>query len=222
MAVDDGVDALDRSRLADRGRIGQARTTVIPVHDRQVTSRHGVADMHDPVRSKDHECVAAGVRRSEVAQIDLIFSAANRPRVCEGSRRQTAAPVLLEDALLLRGLQAVYGVRLLHVLLRIFLGDHVHRRGEFDVAAHVIAVRMGVDDRRHRFIGQRLDLVEDWLAPSWILRVDYHDALVGDEHGGIAATVFQYVEVVLYFVDGDGLLGRLRRLLKRRYGYGHG
>ena len=67
------------------------------------------------------------------------------------------------------------------------LDDDVHRRRELDVAAHVIAVRMRVDQRRHRLVGERLDLVENRLAPARVLRIDHHDAVGGDEDGGVAA-----------------------------------
>ena len=90
--------------------------------------------------------------------------------------------------------------------------------GELDVAAHMIAVRVRVDDRGHGFIGQRLDLVEDRLPPAWVLRVDDHDALRRDEDCGISATVpvLQDVKVIFDFVDLESLFGRMRGLLKRR------
>ena len=85
------------------------------------------------------------------------------------------AVVLLED------------VHLLHVGLRVLLHDDVDRRRELHVAADVIAVRVRVDDRRHRLRRQLLDLVEDRLAPARILRVDDDDAVGADEDGGVAA-----------------------------------
>ena len=82
------------------------------------------------------------------------------------------------------------------------------RRGELDVAAHVIAVRMRVDQRRHRLVGERLDLVENRLAPAGVLRIDDHDAVGGDEDGRVAAAAvrqrFQHVQVVFELRDLEG------------------
>ena len=61
------------------------------------------------------------------------------------------------------------------------------RRAEELVAAGVIAVRVGVDDGGDRLVGHGLDAVEDHLSPSGQLRVDDHDAGVGDEDAGVAA-----------------------------------
>ena len=69
----------------------------------------------------------------------------------------------------------------------VLLHDDVDRRRELDVAADVIAMRVRVDDRRHRLVRELLDLVEDRLAPARILRVDDDDAVAPDEDGGVAA-----------------------------------
>jgi hypothetical protein len=44
----------------------------------------------------------------------------------------------------------------------------------------VIAVRVRVDQCRHRLVGERLDLVENRLAPAGVLRIDNDDAIGGD------------------------------------------
>ena len=94
--------------------------------------------------------------------------------------------------------------------------DDVDGGRELHVAAHVIAVRVGVDDHRDRFARQPLDLVENRLAPSGILRVDDHDAVGADEHGGVASPAFEQEQVVLELLDLDNL--RRRRLLIGRDG----
>ena len=94
--------------------------------------------------------------------------------------------------------------------------DDVHGGGKLDVAAHVVAVRMGVDDHRHRLGGERLDLLEQRLAPAGILGVDDHDARGGDEHGRVAAAAagerLEDEQVVRELLDLDGRGRRFRRL----------
>ena len=103
--------------------------------------------------------------RPEVVQIDLVGAVADRHLVLERSLRHPTAVLcrrwLLEDR-----------VHLLHVGLGVLLRDDVDRRRELDVAADVVAVRVGVDQRRDRLGRQLLDLVEDRLAPAGVLRVD--------------------------------------------------
>jgi len=111
--------------------------------------------------------------------------------------------VLLEDVRLRAGLQPVDRVGLIHVRLGIFVRDHFDRGRELHVAAHVIEVHMCVDDRRHRFIGECFDLLEEGLAPSRQLRVHHDDAGRGDEGGRIPAAALQDVEIVLQLIDFD-------------------
>src|SRR5207249_5402053 len=54
------------------------------------------------------------------------------------------------------------------------------------VAAGVIAVRMRVDDRGDRFVGDLPDPIEDEPSVTGELRVDDHDTRIGDEYAGIA------------------------------------
>ena len=86
----------------------------------------------------------------------------------------------------------------------------------------MIAVRVRVDDADHRLRAEFLDLVENRLAPSRVLRVDDGDAVGHDEHRGVAAAALsaQNEQVVLQLSDfhdpGRLLTGCGRRLLIRR------
>ena len=105
------------------------------------------------------------------------------------SLRKAPAVVGLEDRLCGHGLVrgCAVGDHFGHVGLRVLLNDDVDRRRELHVAADMIAVRVGVDERGHRFCREFFDLVEDRLAPAWILRIDNHDAVRGDEYGRVPA-----------------------------------
>ncbi len=81
----------------------------------------------------------------------------------------------------------VTGLHRLHVRRGVLLHDDVDRRRELDVAAHVIAVRVRVDDGRDRLRAQLLDLRQNRRAPSRVLRVDDGDAVRLDEDGRVAA-----------------------------------
>ena len=113
---------------------------------------------------------------AEVVQLDAIRAAADRQLVRIRPLRQKPGVVSLER------------VHLRHVRFGVLVGDDVDRRREHRVAAGVVTMRMGVDDHRHRLIGDGLDLVEDHLAPAAELGVDNDDAIPGDEHAGVAAT----------------------------------
>src|SRR5206468_2358874 len=77
----------------------------------------------------------------------------------------------------------------------------LHRGAKELVAAVVVAVRVRVDDRRHRLAGNRLDLVENGLAPIRELGIDQDDACVGDERRGVAAAAGDHVEVLFDLFD---------------------
>ncbi len=86
---------------------------------------------------------------------------------------------------------------------------------ELDVAADMVAVRVRVDQRRDRLLGQRLDLVEDRLTPPWVLRVHDHDSVGRDEDGCIPSAPFQDEQVVFEFFDLDDAGSLLPALLRR-------
>ena len=97
--------------------------------------------------------------------------------------------------------------------LRVFLNDYVDRRRKVHVAAHVVAVRMGVDQRRDRLRRQLLDLVENRPPPARVFRVDHGHAVGHHEDGGVAAAAAQHPEVVLDLLDLDDFR-RVRRRLR--------
>ena len=169
----------------------QHAAAVRGVDERQVLAGEQIADVRRPQRREDDERVAVGVAGAVVIEVDLVGALADRHLVLEGALRHAAVVVLLED------------VHLLHVRLGVLLHHDVHGRREFDVAAHMIPVRVRVDQHRHRLLGDRLDLVEDRLSPSRVLGVDDGDAVRRDEDGGVAAAALQHVEVVLHLVHVD-------------------
>src|SRR5438034_8575143 len=123
----------------------------------------------------------------EVVQIDLVSALEERHLVLERALWQPSAVVGLEYRLGGHGLilrRAVWD-HFAHVGLRVLLHDDVNRGREVDVAADMVAVRVGVDQRGHWFVGQLLDLVKDRLAPAGILRVDDDDARSRDEYSYI-------------------------------------
>jgi hypothetical protein len=192
---------------------------------RHALVREHVRHVQDACGREQHHRVAVGVRGSEVVELDAIRAGADRHLVLERLLRQVVTLVLREDVrrrASRRRRDKRRRAHRCHVRLRVFLRDDVHGRGELDVAAHVIAMRVGVDDHRHRFRGERLDLVEKRLAPAGILGVHHRDAVRGDEDGGVAAGAgrqrVEHVKVVTQLLDLDGVGRRLRRLLKRRHG----
>ena len=70
----------------------------------------------------------------------------------------------------------------------------------------MVAVRMRVDEHRHRVGCQFPDLVENRLSPSRVLRVDDDDAVGRDEGRGIPAAAAEQVEVVPHLGHADLLL----------------
>ncbi len=94
--------------------------------------------------------------------------------------------------------------------------DDFHRRRELDVAAHVVAVRVRVDDHRHRLVRDGLDLVEERLAPARVLGIDDHDAGGGDEDGTVSTAAAHHEQVVFELIDLD----HARRGLPRGPGLG--
>ena len=83
---------------------------------------------------------------------------------------------------------------------------------------YVIAVRMRVDDGRDRLVGELLDLVENRLTPSGVLRIDDHDAFGRDEHCRVAPAAYEDERLSRSFplqplvAPADGRLRRLLRL----------
>jgi hypothetical protein len=203
VAVDDGIDVFDLVvALYERVGVVQHAAAVITVDERQTFGCEQVTQMRGAQRREHDPRVAVRVTRTEVVQVHLVGAFADRHSVLERALRHSAAVVLLED------------VHLLHVRLGVLLRDDFDAGRELDVAAHMVAVRMRVDQRRHRFVGERLDLVEDRLPPAGILRVDDDDPVGRDEHRCVAAAALQHVQVVFHLVDVDVLrsLLLLRRL----------
>jgi hypothetical protein len=112
-----------------------------------------------------------------------------------------AAAVLLEDVRLRTGLQARHRVGLVHQARRVLVRDDVDRGRELDVAAHVIEVGVGVDDRGDGLVGQLLELGDERRAPARQLRVHQRDAVGADERRRVPAAAAQYVEVVAQLLD---------------------
>ena len=97
---------------------------------------------------------------------------------------------------------------LLHERLRVLLGHDVDRRRKFHIAAHVIAVRVRVDDRRDWLAGHLFDLVENRLAPAGIFRVDDIDAGRADEDGSVSAAALEHEQIVFELFDFDNFRSR--------------
>ena len=177
----------------------QHAAAVVGVDERHVLPRENVARVDDAMRREDDPGIAVGVAAAEVVEVDLIGALADGHLVLEGALRHAGVVVLLEDR------------HLLHVGPGVFLHHDIDGGWEFDVATHVIAVRMRVDQQRDRLGRQFLDLGEDGLAPSRILRVDDGDAVGHHQHRRVAAATTQDEEVVLDLLDGHNLrLFRLR------------
>ena len=96
----------------------------------------------------------------------------------------------------------------LHVRFGVLLNDDLDGRRKFDVAAHVIVMGVGVDDRRDRFVGELLHLVDDRLTPTRNLGVDDGHAGGRDERRGVPATAFENEQVVRQFLYVDNLRRR--------------
>src|SRR5206468_494716 len=79
----------------------------------------------------------------------------------------------------------------------------------FDVAAHLVAVAMRVDDGRHRLWCELLDLAQDWLTLSSELRVDDDDPVCADKDRCVSPSALEHEQVVLDLVDGYHLRSRL-------------
>jgi hypothetical protein len=130
--------------------------------------------VHRAQRREHHERVAVGVTAAEIVEVDLVFTLTERQLVLERAPGQKL------------GLVALEGVHLLHVGLRIFLHHRFDLRTKELVAAGVVAVRVGVDDRGHRLVGDGPDAIENDLTPARKLGIHHDDAAIGNEHGGIA------------------------------------
>ena len=70
------------------------------------------------------------------------------------------------------------------------------------VAAGVIAVGVGVDDVGDRFVGDRLDLIEDRLTVVGVLGVHDDDAALRDVDRRVPALPLNQIQVVLDLLDG--------------------
>ena len=204
VAVDDRLDVLDAAMRLVQG-VGDVEhaAAVARVNQRQSLVREDVAGVHGSQRREHDERVAIRMPGPEEVQVDLIGALADRQPVGERALHHAAIGVLGKD------------LHLLHVGLRVRVRDDVSGGRELHVATHVIAVCMGVDEERHRFGRQLLDLVENRLAPTRVLRVDDGDAVGGDEHGGVAATAAQDVEAVVQFLDLYGACLSLASLARR-------
>src|SRR2546421_7564384 len=99
---------------------------------------------------EEYPCVSVGMTTTEVIKINLIRSLEQRHLVLERPLRKALASVLLEDGLRGYGLirSCAVGDHFHHVRLRVVLNDDVDRRRKLDIAADVIAMGMGVDQRR--------------------------------------------------------------------------
>ena len=190
-----------------RQRLGilDPAAAVARVHERRALVGEHVAGVHRPQRGKHDEGVAVRMSPAEVVQVDLVVSAQQRRLVLER----------LLGKIRLRGLGLERG-HLLHVRLRVFLRDHVHGCREFRVRADVIAVRMRVDDHRHRLGRDGLDLIEDRLSPPGQLGIDDDDAVCRDEGGRVAAATNDHVQVVLDLLELRHIL-LTRRHRRRRH-----
>ena len=120
----------------------------------------------------------------------LVVAAAERHLVLEGPLRHAAPAVLLEDVRGRSGRRrdAGRGTHRFHVLGGVLVGHDLDGRGELDVAADVVAMRVRVDDHRHRLVGDALDLLEQRLPPARVLGVDDDHAGRGDEDGAVPST----------------------------------
>ena len=94
------------------------------------------------------------------------------------------------------GVRPLEGIHLLHVRLRVLVGNDLGGGRELDVAASVIGVRVRVDDHRHRLVCDRLNGFENRPTPARQLCVDQHDAVVAHQGQRVAAATRQDVEDV--------------------------
>lgn len=97
-----------------------------------------------------------------------------------------------------------------HVFVRHDLFDCA----ELGAAAGVVEVLVRVDDHGDRLVGHRSKMFEDLALVPRRLRVDHHDAAVGDEERGVAAPApaVEHVQVVFELFE---LEGRLRGVAPR-------
>src|SRR5262245_1820078 len=82
--------------------------------------------------------------------------------------------------------------------------DHVDRRRELDVAADVVRMRVRIDDRGHRLLGDLLELFQNRLAPGGYLGINQRDALGGYERRGVSAAAAEDIHVVSDLIDLNG------------------
>ena len=172
---DDPIDV----RQAGQGllqRLGHRHTTpaIAAVDEWRILPREHVARVQNPERGKDDEGVAIRVARAEVVQVDLVLPGPERRRVRERALRQELRLVAGEL------------IHPNHVGLRVLVNDRVDRRAEELIAAHMVAVRVRVDDGRDRLVGHGADLLEQPLTPSGQLRVDDDHTRLGHEDRRVA------------------------------------
>src|SRR5437899_642137 len=160
MTDDQRVDVLHRGQhLADGLCIFKTAAAVVSIDDWSILPREHVAGLHHSQRRVNDPGIAVRMATAEVVQIDAIFAAADRHLVLESLLWQESGFVALE------------GVHLFHVGLGVLVGHKLDGAAERFVTAGVVPVRVSIDDRRYRLMGDGLDLVEDDLAPSGQLGV---------------------------------------------------
>ena len=203
-------------RLRDRVADLEAAAAVVRIEQRKILARDDVTGRRHAQRREQHPRVAVRVPTAHVVELDLIGPLEQRHAVLERALRQAFPAVLLEDIRRRRRARLAeprHRLHRLHIGRGVFLDDDVDRRREFDVAAHVIAMRVRVDDCRHRLRTQLLDFFENRRAPSGVLGVDDGDAVGLDENRGVAAAARQDEQVVLELLhlDDHRLLAALLR-----------
>ena len=204
MTGDDCVGAFVQSviTLLETIRNQSSTSAVIRIEEGNVLAREDIAGMNNSQRREQNPGITIGVATSEVIQIDFVRALEQRHFVFECTFRQPFTPVLLKDRLSGYGLVLSRAIRnhLLHVSLRVFLHDDIDRGWEFDIAADVVAMGVGIDQCRDGFVCEFLDLVENRLTPAGILRVDNNHSVRGHEHRRVATAAFEHPQVVLEFL----------------------
>src|SRR5262245_40002418 len=205
VAGDNRFDALDAGRSLHQSLgIFQPAAAVAGVHDRRPLPGKQIAGVHDLQRWEDDESIAAGVATPEVIEINLIGAFQHTELVLVGLPGQE----LLAFLGLKRG-------HLLHVRLAVLVGDELDGAGEGAVAAHVVAVRMSIDDHNHGFGRDGFDHLQDARPVVRIFGVHHDDTLFRDESRSVTATARDHVQVVFDLLNFEFSRRVLLRLLLR-------